>query len=97
MVPRTAAQRPRGPRARIETGIIKRLSHGAYIEVHQPLGPLPLEYQGTAVPRRMNKLGLGGSPGSGSFLHADPAAEDAALGEAHRAAERRALSALRPG
>jgi ubiquinol-cytochrome c reductase cytochrome b subunit len=81
----------------IETGIVKRLPHGAYVEVHQPLGPLPLEYQGTAVPRRMNKLGSGGSPGSGSFLHADPAAQDAALGEAHRAAERRALSALRPG
>ena len=81
----------------IETGIIKRLPHGAYVEVHQPLGPLPLEYQGTAVPRKMNKLGSGGSPGSGSFLHADPAAEDAALGEGHRASERRALSALRPG
>jgi len=81
----------------IETGIIKRLPHGAYIEVHQPLGPLPLAYQGTAVPRRMNKLGSGGSPGLGSFLHADPAAEDAALGEAHRAAERRGLTALRRG
>ena len=29
----------------IETGIIKRLPHGAYVEVHQPLGPLPLNYQ----------------------------------------------------
>ena len=63
----------------IETGIIKRLPHGAYIELHQPLGPLPLEYQGAPVPTKMNKLGSGGSPGSGSFLHADPAAEDAAL------------------
>jgi ubiquinol-cytochrome c reductase cytochrome b subunit len=81
----------------IETGIIKRLPHGAYVEVHQPLGPLPLEYQGAPVPVKMNKLGSGGSPGSGSFLHADPAVEDAALSDAHRASERRALTALRPG
>ncbi|HUB58655.1 MAG TPA: cytochrome bc complex cytochrome b subunit [Mycobacterium sp.] len=86
----------------IETGIIKRLPHGAYIELHQPLGPVddhghpvPLEYQGAAVPVKMNKLGSGGSPGSGSFLTADPAAENAALAEAHHAAEQRALTALR--
>src|ERR1700737_2961716 len=34
----------------VETGIIKRLAHGAYVELHQPLGPLPLEYQGAPVP-----------------------------------------------
>jgi ubiquinol-cytochrome c reductase cytochrome b subunit len=86
----------------IETGIIKRLPHGAYIELHQPLGPvddhghpLPLEYQGAAVPTKMNQLGSAGSPGSGSFLFADPASEDAALSEAHHAAEQRALTALR--
>ena len=56
----------------IETGIIKRLPHGAYIELHQPLGPLPLQYQGAAVPTKMNQLGAGGSTGSGSFLFADP-------------------------
>src|SRR3984885_12490860 len=86
----------------VETGIIKRLPHGAYIELHQPLGPvddhghpIPLEYQGAPVPVKMNKLGSGGSPGSGSFLFADPVAEDAALSEAHHAAEQRALTALR--
>jgi ubiquinol-cytochrome c reductase cytochrome b subunit len=86
----------------IETGIIKRLPHGAYIELHQPLGPvddhghpLPLEYQGAPVPTKMNRLGSAGSPGSGSFLFADPVAEDAALSEAHHAAEQRALTALR--
>ena len=86
----------------VETGIIKRLPHGAYIELHQPLGPvddhghpIPLEYQGAPVPVKMNKLGSGGSPGSGSFLFADPASEDAALSEAHHAAEHRALTALR--
>jgi ubiquinol-cytochrome c reductase cytochrome b subunit len=86
----------------IETGIIKRLPHGAYIELHQPLGPvddhghpLPLEYQGAPVPNKMNKLGSAGSPGSGSFLLADPVSEDAALREAAHAGERRALTALR--
>ena len=43
----------------------------------------------------MNKLGSGGTPGRGSFLHADPAAEDAALTNASHAAERRAHTALR--
>ena len=86
----------------IETGIIKRLPHGAYIELHQPLGPVddhghpvPLEYQGAPVPVKMNKLGSGGSPGSGSFLYADPASEADALSEAAHAAEHRALTALR--
>jgi ubiquinol-cytochrome c reductase cytochrome b subunit len=86
----------------IETGILKRLPHGAYIELHQPLGPvddhghpIPLEYQGAALPKRMNKLGSGGKTGHGSFLTADPAAEDAALNEAAHASEHRALTALR--
>jgi ubiquinol-cytochrome c reductase cytochrome b subunit len=56
---------------------------------------VPLEYQGAAVPVKMNKLGSGGSPGSGSFLFADPPSEDAALSEAHHSAEQRALTALR--
>ena len=86
----------------IETGIIKRLPHGAYIELHQPLGPvdehghpIPLEYEGAALPKRMNKLGAGGRPGHGSFLQADPAPEDAALNEAAHASEQRALTALK--
>ena len=47
----------------IETGVIKRLPHGEYIEVHQPLGPTDehghgmLTYAGTPVPKRMNQLG----------------------------------------
>jgi ubiquinol-cytochrome c reductase cytochrome b subunit len=86
----------------VETGIIKRLPHGAYIELHQPLAPvdehghpIPLEYQGATVPKRMNKLGSAGSPGRGSLLTADPVSEDTALSEAAHAAERRALTALR--
>ncbi len=86
----------------IETGIIKRLPHGAYVEVHQPLGPvdgdghpIPLAYQGAPVPKRLNKLGLGGRPGSGSLLLADPPPESAALRLAAHAGERAALTALR--
>jgi ubiquinol-cytochrome c reductase cytochrome b subunit len=86
----------------VETGIIKRLPHGAYIELHQPLGPvddhghpIPLEYAGAALPKRMNKLGSAGTPGSGSFLFADPASEDAALREAGHESEHRVLTALR--
>jgi ubiquinol-cytochrome c reductase cytochrome b subunit len=49
----------------VETGIIKRLPTGEFIEVHQPLGPVDdhghgsLTYAGAAVPKRMNKLGKG--------------------------------------
>jgi ubiquinol-cytochrome c reductase cytochrome b subunit len=86
----------------IETGIIKRLPHGAYIELHQPLGPadehghpIPLEYQGSAVPKRMNKLGSAGTPGTGSLFYADPVSEHEALTGAAHAAERKALTVLR--
>lgn len=47
----------------IETGIIKRLPDGGYIEVLQPLGPVgedghgELEYAGAPVPKRMNQVG----------------------------------------
>src|SRR6476469_2384369 len=90
------------PEHGIETGIIKRLPHGAYIELHQPLGPvdehghpIPLQYQGAPIPKRMNKLGQGGRPGSGSFLTADAPSEAAALLQAEHASEQRALIALR--
>ncbi|MGZ8180268.1 cytochrome bc1 complex cytochrome b subunit [Williamsia sp. SKLECPSW1] len=66
----------------IETGIIKRMPQGEYIEVHQPLGPvdshghpIPLPYEGAALPKRMNKLGSAGSPGTGSLMLADPPEE----------------------
>ncbi|MGB0970556.1 MAG: cytochrome b [Mycobacterium sp.] len=86
----------------VETGIIKRLPHGAYVELHQPLGPvdehghpIPLDYQGAPLPKRMNKLGSSGAPGSGSFLYGDPLAEHEALTTAEHAAEQRALTALK--
>jgi quinol---cytochrome-c reductase cytochrome b subunit len=47
----------------VETGIIKTLPSGEFIEVHQPLGPTDdhghglLSYAGTPVPKRMSQLG----------------------------------------
>jgi FMN-dependent NADH-azoreductase len=63
----------------IETGIVKRLPHGAFIEVRRPLADRPLGYQGTTVPKKMNKLGSAGSPVPGSFFTPDPAEEVRAL------------------
>jgi ubiquinol-cytochrome c reductase cytochrome b subunit len=76
----------------IETGVIRRLPHGEFIEVHQPLGavdahghPVPLEYQGASVPKRMNKLGSAGHPVPGSLLRPDPPEERVALEQARAA------------
>lgn len=62
----------------IESGIIRREAVGEYVEIHQPLGPvdehghpIPLPYEGAALPKRMNKLGFAGQTGSGSPLIAD--------------------------
>ncbi|HLT09341.1 MAG TPA: cytochrome bc complex cytochrome b subunit [Micromonosporaceae bacterium] len=47
----------------VETGIIRRLPDGRFIEVHQPLAPLDehghpqIEYAGAPVPKKMNRLG----------------------------------------
>jgi ubiquinol-cytochrome c reductase cytochrome b subunit len=47
----------------LETGIIRMLPTGEYIEVHQPLGPTDehghgiLSYSATPVPKRMNQIG----------------------------------------
>ncbi|OQS14287.1 cytochrome b [Nocardia donostiensis] len=86
----------------IETGVIKRLPHGEYIEVHQPLGPvdehghpIPLEYQGAAVPKKMNKLGAAGKPGTGSLLRADPVTESERNLAIEEEEERQQLAILR--
>jgi ubiquinol-cytochrome c reductase cytochrome b subunit len=47
----------------VETGIIKRLPDGKFIEVHQPLadpdehGHVELDYTGWVVPKKMNRVG----------------------------------------
>ena len=57
----------------IETGIIMRLPHGEYIEVHQPLGEpdehghAALKYGGAAVPKKINKIGGAGRAIRGFF------------------------------
>ena len=63
----------------IETGVIKQLPNGAFIEVHQPLGPVdehghavPLEYSGAYVPKQLNQLGLADSEVQGTFSPDDP-------------------------
>ncbi|NNG34670.1 cytochrome b [Nakamurella aerolata] len=66
----------------IETGIIKRLPSGEFIEVHQPLGPVdshghpvPLDYQGAPVPKRMNQLGYAGEAVVGVLTAKDTSGE----------------------
>jgi ubiquinol-cytochrome c reductase cytochrome b subunit len=46
----------------VETGIIRRMPDGRFVEIHQPLasggnGHGALEYQGAPVPKKMNKIG----------------------------------------
>ncbi|MET0190334.1 ubiquinol-cytochrome c reductase cytochrome b subunit [Pseudonocardia sediminis] len=84
----------------IETGIIRRLPNGEFIEVHQPLAgldshghPRELEYQGAPVPKRMNQLGSAGSPVSGSLLKPDPSDETVRLGRARQEEHERELEA----
>ena len=62
----------------IETGVIKMMPNGAFVEIHQPLGevdehghPVPLSYAGAPVPKQMNQLGFSGHPGRGT-LTPDP-------------------------
>lgn len=62
----------------IETGVIKIMPNGAFVEVHQPLGPVdehghpvPLPYVGAPVPKQLNDLGFGGEPGRGGYFTPD--------------------------
>jgi quinol---cytochrome-c reductase cytochrome b subunit len=58
----------------IETGVIRRLPDGRFIEVHQPLGPVDghghgeLEYTGWVVPKKMNRVGALGPAIKGFFF-----------------------------
>jgi quinol---cytochrome-c reductase cytochrome b subunit len=58
----------------VETGIIKRLPNGQFIEVHQPLaepdehGHVELPYRGWVVPKKMNRLGAIGPAIKGFFV-----------------------------
>ncbi|WP_405493709.1 cytochrome bc complex cytochrome b subunit [Nocardia sp. NBC_00511] len=85
----------------METGVIRRLSHGEYVELHQHLGPVdahghpvPLEYQGAPLPKKMSKLGFAGKPGTGSFFFPDQATEQAENAAVARTEEHQILAAL---
>jgi ubiquinol-cytochrome c reductase cytochrome b subunit len=58
----------------IETGVIRRLPDGRFMEVHQPLGPVDehghsqLEYTGWVVPKKMNRVGGLGPAIKGFFF-----------------------------
>jgi len=79
----------------VETGIIKRLPHGEFIEVHQPLGAVDdhghgtLEYAGAPVPKKMNRLGGVGRAIRGFFA---PIEEPPALPPAHEEVTDRELA-----
>ncbi|MFE3262605.1 ubiquinol--cytochrome c reductase, cytochrome B subunit, partial [Nocardia sp. NPDC059229] len=49
--------------------------------------PIPLEYQGAPVPKKMAKLGSAGKPGTGSFLRPDPSEEAVTIAQIHHDAE----------
>ncbi len=83
----------------VETGILKRLPNGQFIEVHQPLGsvddhghPVPLAYQGASVPKRMNQLGSAGASVPGLLTPTDDTGIISYDDEIHAAAEIEAAS-----
>ncbi|MEV4350215.1 ubiquinol-cytochrome c reductase cytochrome b subunit [Actinoplanes sp. NPDC049596] len=66
----------------VETGIIRRLPNGQFMEVHQPLGPVddhghpvPLEYGGWVVPKKMNRVGALAPAIKGFFFPVEKPAE----------------------
>jgi ubiquinol-cytochrome c reductase cytochrome b subunit len=66
----------------VETGIIRRLPNGQFMEVHQPLGPvdehghqIPLEYGGWVVPKKMNRVGALAPAVKGFFFPVEKPAE----------------------
>jgi ubiquinol-cytochrome c reductase cytochrome b subunit len=58
----------------VETGILRRLPDGGFVEVHQPLGPpdahghTQLPYTGWVVPKKMNRIGALGPAIRGFFF-----------------------------
>ncbi|MFT4088471.1 MAG: cytochrome b, partial [Gordonia sp. (in: high G+C Gram-positive bacteria)] len=59
--------------------------------------PIPLPYEGAALPKRMNKLGASGSPGTGTVLVPDSAEEQSLnvrIEHEQHEAEKKALQEL---
>jgi ubiquinol-cytochrome c reductase cytochrome b subunit len=65
----------------IETGVLRRLPHGEFVEVHQPLGPVDrnghglLQYGGAPVPKKVNQAGAAPRAVRGFFSPIETAAE----------------------
>jgi ubiquinol-cytochrome c reductase cytochrome b subunit len=81
----------------IETGIIRMLPSGEYIEVHQPLGDARVAYRGRPVPKRINQLGIatGLRRVRGFFYPVEETPEiEAALDELDEQKRRRQLTPL---
>jgi len=85
----------------VETGLIKRLPHGEFVEIHQPLGgldshghALPLGYQGATIPKKMNKLGSAGKAGRGGWFRHDSPEETTTLDEADHESDQEQMRAL---
>jgi ubiquinol-cytochrome c reductase cytochrome b subunit len=80
----------------VETGIIKRLPSGEFIEVHQPLGAVDehghgeLEYAGSPVPKKMNRLTSAGRRVRGFLAPVQDPTEVADRSDTERALEERA-------
>jgi ubiquinol-cytochrome c reductase cytochrome b subunit len=94
----------------IETGVIRRLPHGEFIEVHQPLGPVDenghgaLAYGGAPVPKKMNQVGAARRAIRGFFrpveepvqVELDQQREDVGLAAAEAEARRELTLSGRP-
>jgi ubiquinol-cytochrome c reductase cytochrome b subunit len=72
----------------VETGILRRLPDGGFVEVHQPLGPTDahghtqLPYSGWVVPKKMNRIGALGPAIRGFFFPIEsPAPPDGGDGD----------------
>jgi ubiquinol-cytochrome c reductase cytochrome b subunit len=73
----------------VETGIIRRLPDGRFVEVHQPLAPADehghgeLPYAGWVVPKKMNRLGALAPAIKGFFYPIERPADDAPVSPGH--------------
>jgi ubiquinol-cytochrome c reductase cytochrome b subunit len=82
----------------VETGIIKRLPSGEFIEVHQPLGAVDehghgtLEYAGSPVPKKLNTLAAGGRRIRGFFAPVEEPPALESLEDVETASDRRELA-----
>ena len=96
----------------VETGIIRRLPDGGFVEVHQPLGPVDehghgaLDYVGAPVPKKMNPSAAPAGPSAASSRPIEKPAQveleqraegrGLAAGESREPRARRRSGAARP-